>query len=84
MMRMQQSQVQGPVVTVQGRVHNPTIPWSEGLTVAKAIVAADYYGVTDPREIIVVRQGFARRVDPSKLLLGEDLPLQPGDLMEIR
>lgn len=82
MMRMQQGQ--SPIVTVHGKVRNTTIPWTEGLTVAKAIVAAEYFGMTDPREILVVRQGFARRVDPGKLLGGEDLPLLPGDLMEIR
>ncbi len=83
MMRMQQSK--NPIVTVQGKVRNSVVTWTEDLTVAKAIVAADYYGYGDPREIILVRQGIAKRIDPKKLLSGEDdLALQPGDIMEIR
>jgi hypothetical protein len=84
MMRMQQSQNQGPVVTVQGQVRNNVVPWTEDLTVAKAIVAADYFGRTDPREIILVRQRFAKRIDPRTLLSGTDVPLQPGDILELR
>ena len=81
MMRMQQSQ--NPSVTVQGAVKVPMVPWTEDLTVAKAIVAAEYYG-NDPREIILVRQGVANRIDPKQLLTGQDPPLQPGDILEVR
>ena len=82
MMHMQQSQT--PSVTVHGSVRNPLIPWTEGLTVAKAIVAADYFGRRDPAEILVVRKGQAFRVDPKLLLKGTDPPLEAGDIMEIR
>jgi hypothetical protein len=82
MIRMQQTQV--PNVTVHGAVRNPLIPWAEDLTVAKAIVAADYYGRKDPAEIFVVRKGQAFRVDPKQLLTGNDPPLQAGDVMDIR
>ena len=82
MMRMQQTQT--PSVTVHGAVRNPLIPWTEELTVAKAIVAAVYFGAKDPQEIIVVRQGQAFPVDPKQLLSGVDPALQPGDVMEIR
>jgi hypothetical protein len=81
-MRMQQTQT--PSVTVQGTVRNPLIPWTEDLTVAKAIVAAGYFGRRDPAEILVVRKGQAFRVDPKQLLNGTDPPLQAGDIMEIR
>ena len=84
MMRMQQSQNQGPAVTVQGQVRNNVVPWTEELTVAKAIVAADYFGRSDPREIILVRQHTAKRIDPKILLSGEDIPVQPGDIIELR
>ena len=40
MMRM--SQPQTPVVTFIGPVRNPMVQWSEGLTLANAIVAAGY------------------------------------------
>ncbi|MEI6392551.1 MAG: hypothetical protein WCT12_15775 [Verrucomicrobiota bacterium] len=81
-MRMQQSQV--PSVTVHGAVRNPLIPWTEDLTVAKAIVAAVYYGAKDPVEIFVVRRGQAFRVDAKQLLHGNDPVLESGDVMEIR
>jgi hypothetical protein len=77
-------QAQTPSVTLQGTLRNPVIPWTQDLTVAKAIVAADYYGSGDPRQIILVRQGIATRIDPKKLLTGEDPPLQPGDILEVR
>jgi hypothetical protein len=82
MMRMQQAQ--NPSVTVRGEVRNPLVPWTEDLTVAKAIVAAVYCGVKDPAEIVVIRQGKVFPVDPKQLLNGTDPPLQPGDVMEIR
>jgi hypothetical protein len=81
-MRMQQNQT--PSVTVHGAVRNPLIPWTEGLTVTKAIVAAEYFGRKDPAEIIVVRRAQAFRVDPKLLLQGTDPPLEAGDIMEIR
>jgi hypothetical protein len=82
MMRVQQNQA--PNVTVHGAVRNPLIPWTEGLTVAKAIVAAEYFGRRDPQEIIVVRKGQGLRVDPKQLLNGTDPRLEAGDIMEIR
>jgi hypothetical protein len=82
MMRMQQSQT--PSVTVHGAVRNPLIPWTQDLTVAKAIVAAGYFGRKDPAEIIVVRKGVAVRIDPKQLLTGTDPALEAGDIMELR
>ena len=59
MMRMQQAQTQGqgPCVTVNGEVRNHVVPWTEGLTLAKALVAADYLGTADPGQIIIVHNG---------------------------
>jgi hypothetical protein len=81
-MRMQQNQT--PSVTVNGAVRNRLVPWTEGMTVAKAIVEADYFGKQAPTEIIVVRRGQAFRLDPKLLLQGTDPPLEAGDIMEIR
>jgi hypothetical protein len=67
-----------------GPVQNPLIAWTEDLTLAEAIVAAGYVGTRDPREIIIVREGQPIRVDPEQLLHGEDVPLQPSDIVEIR
>jgi hypothetical protein len=85
MTRMQQTQTlgQGPCVTVNGEVRNRVVPWTEGLTLAKAVLAADYYGAKDPGQIIIVHNGMATRVDPKQLLSGVDIPLQPGDVVQL-
>jgi len=75
--------VQGQTVTFIGQVRNPVIPWTDGLTVAQALVMANYLDASDPREIFVVRNGQATRIDPKRLLSGEDMPLQPGDIIQI-
>jgi len=80
MMRM--SQPQKPVVTFIGQVQIPSLPWTEGLTLARAIIAAVYTG-KDPKQILIVRGGQAVPVDPRQLLNGEDIPLQSGDLVQI-
>lgn len=82
-LKMQQ-QALGPSVTVVGNVNNGTIPWTEDLTLAKAIVAARYNGKTDPTEIVIVRNGRGTQVDPKKLLAGEDVPLMNHDIVSIR
>ena len=83
--RMQQAQTQGqgPCVTINGEVRNRVVPWTQGLTLAKALVAADYFGPTDPGQIIIVHNGIATRVEPQKLLSGVDIPLQPGDIVQL-
>ena len=85
MTRMQQTQTQGqgPCVTVNGEVRNRVVPWTAGLTLAKAVLAADYYGAADPGQIIIVHNGMASRVDPKQLLSGVDIPLQPGDVVQL-
>ena len=85
MVRMQQMQTQGqgPSVTVNGEVRNHVVPWTEGMTLAKALVAADYFGATDPAQIIIVHNGVATRVEPRQLLSGTDIPLQPGDVVHL-
>jgi hypothetical protein len=82
MMQLQQSR--GPSVTVLGQVHNQSVPWTEDLTLAKAVVAAEYYGPGAPRAIYLVRQGRAISIDPKALLGGQDVPLQAGDIVDLR
>ena len=60
---MAQTQGQGPCVTVNGEVRNHVVPWTEGMTLAKAVVAADYLGAADPGQIIIVHNG---RRDPRR------------------
>ena len=71
-------------VTFMGPVRSPQIPWTEDLTLAKALVIANYYPRENPKEIIVVRAGQAHRVDPAQLLAGNDFPLLAGDIVQIR
>ena len=71
-------------VTVIGAVRNQLVPWTEELTLAKALVVADYTGKGTPQEIILVRNGVAQRIDPNELLAGKDIPLLQGDVVRIR
>jgi hypothetical protein len=71
-------------VTILGPVRNQQVPWTEGLTLIKALVAAEFYSKNNPTEILVVRQGRAIPVDVNQLLAGQDVPLQAGDLVNVR
>lgn len=82
--QQQPNQRQGPIITVFGDVKNHVIPWSLDLTLAKALVAAEYIGPTDPTEIVIVRAGQGTAYDPTKLLEGEDVMLEPNDVVTIR
>jgi hypothetical protein len=81
---LRQSQTQSPAVTVLGAVRNGTILWTPDLTLLKAIAAADYYGAAEPGMIIIVRGGRGTQYDPKRLLTGEDVPLQPQDMVVLR
>ncbi len=72
------------VIRILGNVRNPEVPWTEGLTLAQVLVAADYLSSRDPSEIVVTRQGQQYRVDPKDLLQGKDWPVEPGDTVEFR
>jgi hypothetical protein len=79
------AQAQGPSVRIIGNVKNPIVPWTEDLTLANAIVEADYQDLMNPRQIIVTHpNGQVVYVDPKKLLRGQDMPLESGDRIEIR
>ena len=84
MRNMEQVKARGPSVMVVGQVRNPRVPWTAELTLAKAVLAAEYFGEKDPTEILIVRSGKAIRYDPKKLLAGEDMPLEPQDLIELK
>ena len=69
-------------VTVLGPVKNSHVPWVAGL--AQAIATADYQDSHDPKEIIITRNGESATVDPKVLLQGTDVPLEVGDVIELR
>jgi hypothetical protein len=71
-------------IVVIGQVQNPEVQWTEGLTLAQTIVAANYTGHGNPKEIFLMRQGETTQIDPNDLLHGHDAPLQPGDTITLR
>jgi hypothetical protein len=79
-----QTQIHGPTVTFVGPVKHSLLPWTIDLTLAKAFIAAEYYPPTEPRAIVIVREGREIPVDVKKLLAGQDLPLQAQDVIEVR
>jgi hypothetical protein len=80
---LEQSRPKQPVVTVKGPVRNPVIPWTEDLTLARAVYAADYTGYLRPRLIRVTRKGETTEFKSSELLAGQDMPLEAGDVVEV-
>lgn len=81
---MAQQQNQEPSVFVRGMVRNPRVPWIEGLTLAQALLAAEYTGALDPTRIQLTREGVTRVIDVRRLLRGQDDPLlEPGDRVEV-
>jgi hypothetical protein len=80
---LEQSSPKAPVVIVNGPVRNSVIPWTEDLTLAKAILAADYTGYLRPRLIRVTRKGETTEVKTSELLNGLVMPLESGDILEV-
>jgi hypothetical protein len=76
---------QGGAIYFTGDVRMNSVPWHEGLTLAEAIVQAQYTGRSDPFSISVTRNGTAFRVDVRRLLRGEENPpLEPGDRINVR
>jgi hypothetical protein len=71
-------------VTVNGAVQNHQVPWVAGLTLAQAIATASYVGAEKPKVIILTHQGESARLDADILLSGPAVPLEPGDVVEIR
>jgi len=73
-----------PQVRILGPVKNPVLPWSEGLTLGRAFVEADYQKPNTPVAITIYRNNQPLQIDPHLLLEGEDFPLFPGDIVYIQ
>ncbi|HTD88278.1 MAG TPA: hypothetical protein VK850_17020 [Candidatus Binatia bacterium] len=71
------------IVQVRGDVRNHVIPWSDNLTLAGALVEADYMGRMDPLSVTVTRVRKIYRFSASRLLSGADMFLEPGDVIDI-
>jgi hypothetical protein len=83
-LREQQSQPQTPGITVIGAVQNQNVPWVAGLTLAQAIATANYLDPHAPKQIIITRNGESATLDAKVLLDGTDIPLEIGDVIELR
>ncbi len=73
-----------PSVTVMGPVQNSHVPWVAGLTLAQAIATANYLDSSPPTQIVITRNGESATVSPSVLYNGPDVPLENGDIIELR
>ena len=83
--RQAQQAQQNPVVYFRGPLRKLTVPWTEDLTLAKALLQAEYTGLWDPHRITLTRQGETYRIDPKRLLSGQDdRLLKPDDLIEVQ
>jgi hypothetical protein len=80
----QQQQSQTPIVTLIGPVQNPQVPWVAGLTLAQAIATANYLDSREPKQIIITRDGESATLDAQVLLNGAVVPLEAGDVVELR
>jgi hypothetical protein len=72
------------MVRILGHVRNPMLTWSDGLTLGRALVEAQYEDNNTPRAITIYRNNQPLQVDPLRLLQGQDFPLYPGDTIWIQ
>ena len=79
-----QQQIPAAGVTVLGAVQNSAVPWVAALTLAQAVATANYIGLYEPRQIVLTRQGESAVLDAKVLLNGAVVPLEPGDMIELR
>jgi hypothetical protein len=77
-------QQQAAGVTMVGPVQNLQVPWVVGLTLAQAVATANYIGAQEPKRIILTRQGESAALDAKVLFNGTDIPLEIGDVIELR
>jgi hypothetical protein len=80
----QQLAAQASGITIVGAVQSPNVPWVAGLTLAQAIATANYTGAEAPKQIIITRQGESAALDAKVLLDGTVIPLEVGDVIELR
>lgn len=80
----QQMQAPTAVITFRGPVRRTMVPWTEDLTLTKALLQAEVTTLSTPRNFLLIRQGQVFQINPRRLLQGqEDVPLEPGDVVEV-
>ena len=77
---------QTPAVTVLGNVARSRIEWTDGLTLVRALIQAEWLGGGDPRVIVLRRPEATFNIAPGELFRAqEEGPvLRPGDVIELR
>lgn len=91
-MQMQENQTPQPIlppagdpqVRILGSVRNPVLIWSDGLSLARALVLAEYQRNNTPSSITIYRNNQPLQIDPQAVLNGADYPLFPGDIVYIQ
>jgi hypothetical protein len=79
-----QSLAGAPGITVIGPVQNRHIPWIAGMTLLQALATANYLDDRGPKEIIITREGESATLKPDVLFNGAVVPLEAGDVIELR
>ena len=82
-MQQQEKPKRELTVTFVGPVTRPNVKWLPGLMLSQGILNAGYTLTNDPRNIIIRRNGGEIQFDPKRLLAGEDIPLESGDVVEL-
>ena len=74
----------GNTVAILGPVKVAALAWTPDLTLARTIFAAEYIPAGEPSQITIVRTGQEIPVNPAVLLNGGDIPVLPGDVVELK
>ncbi|HWD93663.1 MAG TPA: hypothetical protein VG938_15075 [Verrucomicrobiae bacterium] len=82
--RQQEQLTADSQVRILGHVRNPLLNWEPGLTLARALVEADYENGRTPTAIVIYRNNQQVNIDPQRLMEGEDYPLFAGDIVYIQ
>ncbi len=71
-------------IRILGNVQNPEIQWRDDLSLAQVIIEARCLDRKDPGLIVIYRQRVRIPIVPELLLRGDDVPLEPGDTIELQ
>jgi hypothetical protein len=82
--QQQQLQPSTNSVTIVGPVQNAQVPWVAGLTLAQAIATANYLDANEPKQIVITRDGESTTLDANVLFNGTVVPVEAGDVIELR
>lgn len=72
-----------PLVRVTGPVQRAVLLWKPDLGVGEAIVEAGYLKAETPSRILIQRIQGTIDISPARVLAGEFIPLQSGDILQI-